>query len=136
LAILILLTHCSWLVGTSGVLTSILNSIFHLSPENVSRLAQAITPIENDPIVHQLTGLGRPITLSYLPMFFALSGFLVTGSALRTRRLIPFQVSTIGLASRPVSLFARQWRSAAAIRFANRYVMRRQMVTSQATEED
>jgi len=43
-----------------------------------------------DPTVHQLTGLGRPITLSYLPMFFALSGFLVAGSALRTRRLIPF----------------------------------------------
>ena len=90
LAILILLTHCSWLVGTSGVLTSILNSIFHLSPENVSTLAQATTTMDNDPTVHQLTGLGRPITLSYLPMFFALSGFLVAGSALRTRRLIPF----------------------------------------------
>jgi peptidoglycan/LPS O-acetylase OafA/YrhL len=88
LAILILLAHCSWIVGTSGVTTSILNSIFHLSPETVSRLAQATT--DNDPTVHQLTGLGRPITLSYLPMFFALSGFLVAGSALRTRRLIPF----------------------------------------------
>ena len=43
-----------------------------------------------NPNDHQLTGLGRPITLSYLPMFFALSGFLVTGSALRTGRLIPF----------------------------------------------
>jgi peptidoglycan/LPS O-acetylase OafA/YrhL len=90
LAILILLSHCSWLVGTSGVLTSILNSIFHLSPENVSTLAQATTTLDNDPTIHQLTGLGRPITLSYLPMFFALSGFLVAGSALRTRRLIPF----------------------------------------------
>jgi peptidoglycan/LPS O-acetylase OafA/YrhL len=89
LAILILLTHCSWIVGTSGVMTSILNSIFHIHPEAVSKLAQATTTV-GDPTVHQLTGLGRPITLSYLPMFFALSGFLVTGSALRTRRLIPF----------------------------------------------
>jgi peptidoglycan/LPS O-acetylase OafA/YrhL len=90
LAIFILLSHLSWIVGTSGVTTSILNFIFHLNPENVSTLAQATTTIDNDPTVHQLTGLGRPITLSYLPMFFALSGFLVTGSALRTRRLIPF----------------------------------------------
>jgi peptidoglycan/LPS O-acetylase OafA/YrhL len=90
LAILILLSHCSWLVGSSGVMTSILNSIFHLSPEAASSLAQATATVGNDPTVHQLTGLGRPITLSYLPMFFALSGFLVAGSALRTRRLIPF----------------------------------------------
>src|SRR5262249_53687635 len=89
LAILILLIHCSWIVGTGGVTTSILNSIFHLSPEAVSRMTQATTTA-TDPTVHQLTGLGRPITMSYLPMFFALSGFLVTGSALRTRRLIPF----------------------------------------------
>jgi peptidoglycan/LPS O-acetylase OafA/YrhL len=90
LAILILFTHCSWLVGTRGLTTSILNSIFHISPETASTLAQATTTMGNDPTEHQLTGLGRPITLSYLPMFFALSGFLVTGSALRTRRLIPF----------------------------------------------
>jgi peptidoglycan/LPS O-acetylase OafA/YrhL len=89
LAILILLSHCSWIVGTGGVMTSVLNSIFHISPGTVSRLAQATTTV-GDPTIHQLTGLGRPITLSYLPMFFALSGFLVTGSALRTRRLTPF----------------------------------------------
>lgn len=89
LAILILLTHCSWITGTSGLTTSILNSIFHLSPETITRVTQATTTV-GDPTVHQLTGLGRPITLSYLPMFFALSGFLVAGSALRTRRLIPF----------------------------------------------
>jgi peptidoglycan/LPS O-acetylase OafA/YrhL len=89
LSILILLTHSSWIVGTGGVTTSILNHIFHLNPQTVARLAQATTTLD-DPTVHQLTGLGRPITMSYLPMFFALSGFLVTGSALRTRRLIPF----------------------------------------------
>ncbi len=96
LATLILLTHCSWIVGTSGVTTSILNFIFHIDSETGSRLAQAAISAEGPatagavPSVHLLTGLGRPITLSYLPMFFALSGFLVTGSALRTRRLVPF----------------------------------------------
>jgi peptidoglycan/LPS O-acetylase OafA/YrhL len=89
LSILILLTHSSWLDGTGGLTTSILNYIFDLSPQTVTKLAQATTTV-GDPTVHQLTGLGRPIVLSYLPMFFALSGFLVTGSALRTRRLIPF----------------------------------------------
>ena len=94
LAILILLVHSSWIVGTGGVTTSILNFIFHINPETVSGLAQttmqhpATTGVH--PNEHELTGLGRPITLSYLPMFFALSGFLVTGSALRTKRLIPF----------------------------------------------
>ncbi len=90
LAFLILLTHCSWLVGTSGHTTAILNYIFHISPETASTLARATTTSTGDPTEHQLTGLGRPIVVSYLPMFFALSGFLVTGSALRTRRLIPF----------------------------------------------
>jgi peptidoglycan/LPS O-acetylase OafA/YrhL len=89
LSILILLSHCSWIVGTSGVSASILNAIFHLSPQTVARLAQTTATV-SDPKVHQLVGLSRPITLSYLPMFFALSGFLVTGSALRTKRLVPF----------------------------------------------
>ena len=89
------LVHSSWIVGTSGVTTSILNFIFHINPETAAGLAQATMTVKHaaitgNPNVHQLTGLGRPITLSYLPMFFALSGFLVTASALRTRRLIPF----------------------------------------------
>jgi peptidoglycan/LPS O-acetylase OafA/YrhL len=96
LATLILLVHSSWIVGTGGVTTSILNFIFHINPETVPGLARATMTVKHaaitggNPNVHQLTGLGRPITLSYLPMFFALSGFLVTASALRTRRLIPF----------------------------------------------
>ena len=94
LATLILLVHSSWIVGTSGVTTSILNFIFHINPETMSGVARATiqhpTLTGVHPNEHELAGLGRPITLSYLPMFFALSGFLVTGSALRTRRLIPF----------------------------------------------
>jgi hypothetical protein len=64
--------------------------------------------IDNDPAGRQLTGLGAT-------------------DLARTR-----MASTIGLriASRPVSLFARRRRSAAAKRFANRYVMPRQVVTS------
>ena len=77
LAILILLVHSSWIVGTSGVTTSILNFIFHLNPETAPGLAQATmtvrqATITGNPNVHQLAGLGRPITLSSLPMFFAL----------------------------------------------------------------
>ena len=95
LATLILLVHSSWIAGTSGVTTSILNFIFHINPETAPGLAQATMTVNHaaitgNPNAHQLTGLGRPITLSYLPMFFALSGFLVTGSALRTGRLVPF----------------------------------------------
>jgi peptidoglycan/LPS O-acetylase OafA/YrhL len=95
LATLILLVHSSWIAGTSGVTTSILNFIFHINPETAPGLAQATMTVNHaaitgNPNVHQLAGLGRPITLSYLPMFFALSGFLVTGSALRTGRLVPF----------------------------------------------
>jgi peptidoglycan/LPS O-acetylase OafA/YrhL len=95
LATLILLVHSSWIVGTSGVTTSILNLIFHINSETAQGLGQAAwainhTGVTGNPNVHELTGLGRPITLSYLPMFFALSGFLVTGSALRTGRLVPF----------------------------------------------
>ena len=96
LATFILLTHASWIVGTVGVTTSILNFIFHIHPETAPGLAQATMTVKHaaitagNPNVHHLTGLGRPLTLSYLPMFFALSGFLVTASALRTRRLIPF----------------------------------------------
>jgi peptidoglycan/LPS O-acetylase OafA/YrhL len=95
LATLILIVHSSWIVGSSGVTTSILNFIFQINPEIAPRLAQATMAVNHGAITgnpndHQLTGLGRPITLSYLPMFFALSGFLVTGSALRTGRLVPF----------------------------------------------
>src|SRR5579871_6738921 len=41
------------------------------------------------------SGPARPLLLAILPMFFALSGFLVTGSALRSRSLNIFLVARI-----------------------------------------
>ena len=92
LSILILLSHISGLIGTTGAMNAILTSIFHIDAHIGSQLAQlnaaGVSAVEEGQ--RRLTGLSRPITLSYLPMFFALSGFLVTGSALRTKRLLPF----------------------------------------------
>ena len=92
LATLILMSHTSGIIGTSGALTAILNRVFHVHSQVEHAVMGAIeTGLGTDGLHEQaLTGLGRPITLAYLPMFFALSGFLVTGSALRTNRLITF----------------------------------------------
>ncbi|QQV78039.1 acyltransferase [Sphingomonas aliaeris] len=95
LAVLILLSHTSGIIGTNGTITAIMNWIFQIDGDSAAKIASAAT-INATAVAtpghepYGLTGLGRPITLSYLPMFFALSGFLVTGSALRTRKLLPF----------------------------------------------
>ena len=89
LAIAILLSHSSSIVGTNGVANQILNWLFQIPPETAARIAIA-TKSTDFGEARQLTGIARPLTLSYLPMFFALSGFLVTGSALRTHKLLPF----------------------------------------------
>ncbi len=91
LAILILFSHTSGIIGTHGTITGIMNWIFQVDPHTARNIAAATAlEVPGQTNVNKLTGLGRPVTLSYLPMFFALSGFLVTGSALRTQRLIPF----------------------------------------------
>lgn len=90
LAVLILLSHTSGIIGSSGNITAILNWIFGHSQAAAPIASGTIAPTLHANGEGGLSGLGRPVTLSYLPMFFALSGFLVTGSALRTRRLIPF----------------------------------------------
>ncbi len=95
LAVLILMSHTSGIIGTSGTITAIMNWLFQVDAGTVARIASAAVVHTSTAGVpgheaYGLTGLGRPITLSYLPMFFALSGFLVTGSALRTRKLLPF----------------------------------------------
>ena len=92
LALLILLSHTSGIIGTSGAMSALLSSIFHIDADTASKMAAVNMAgvAADDRVEHALTGLGRPVTLSYLPMFFALSGFLVAGSALRTRKLVPF----------------------------------------------
>lgn len=87
---MIILSHTSAIIGSSGNITAIMNWIFGVKPETAVEVTKAVVPALQAAQGGGLTGLGRPVTLSYLPMFFALSGFLVTGSALRTRRLIPF----------------------------------------------
>jgi peptidoglycan/LPS O-acetylase OafA/YrhL len=88
LAIIILLAHCSGISGTHGFLSSVLRHWLDVIwPHVQAQTAAAISaPVDNDAV----TGLARPFTLSHVPMFFALSGFLVTGSALRTKRIMPF----------------------------------------------
>jgi len=90
LAIMILLSHTSGLTGHSGITTGILNSIFHVTPDMADSLAAVTTKGAEDVPARAPRGLGRPITLAYVPMFFALSGFLVAASAIRTRQLVRF----------------------------------------------
>jgi peptidoglycan/LPS O-acetylase OafA/YrhL len=94
LAVTILLSHTSGITGHGGVTTSLLNMIFHINPHTAAALASTSgihsASVPGEAGVKPLTGLGRPFTLSHVPMFFALSGFLVAGSAFRTRNLARF----------------------------------------------
>ncbi|MEZ5816325.1 MAG: acyltransferase [Hyphomicrobiaceae bacterium] len=67
LALLIFYGHCKWLAG-SGPIT--------MPAEVAGSLAE-----------RGWSGLRRPFQVSLVPMFFALSGFLVTASALRVREV-------------------------------------------------
>jgi len=88
----ILLSHASSVTGHHGVTTSLLNSLFHIDSHTAKSLGATtgFEVIPGEQGVKPLTGLGRPFTLSKVPMFFALSGFLVAGSAMRTRQLTRF----------------------------------------------
>ena len=92
LALSILASHCSGLSGHSGWLSSHLANALHLlfsSPD--AGIATALAPTSDSAeLVHRVSGPARPYVLSRVPMFFALSGFMVSGSAFRTRSLIPF----------------------------------------------
>jgi peptidoglycan/LPS O-acetylase OafA/YrhL len=70
LALLIFYGHCKWLAG-SGVIS--------VPSEAVGSLAD-----------RGWSGWRRPLQVSLVPMFFALSGFLVTASALRVREVSSF----------------------------------------------
>ncbi len=66
LALIILLSHAKLITGSA-------NSTLHLADGAVV-----------------ITGFSRPLKVALVPIFFALSGFLVTGSALRLHQLKPF----------------------------------------------
>lgn len=91
LALMIMLSHISGLLGHGGLKTEILNAIFGIDGETAKSIATSAQFAGSEAGGQKgLTGLGRPITLALVPMFFALSGFLVSGSAFRTTRLRSF----------------------------------------------
>lgn len=91
LALFIMLSHVSGLLGHGGLKTEILNAIFGIDGETAKAIAATTQgTVTNSGAPKGLKGLGRPITLALVPMFFALSGFLVSGSAFRTTELRRF----------------------------------------------
>lgn len=88
LAIAILVSHCAATGGTRGIIPStieiFMRLIGHAQAQDISLAS----------IAHESAKQGipwmRPVAVSHVPMFFALSGFLVTGSAFRTQRVLPF----------------------------------------------
>lgn len=77
LAVLIMIGHAKWISGSESLGTQMPTMIDH-----------ALAPTTG--VVQGWTGWTRPIKLALVPAFFALSGFLVTGSALRTQRVSTF----------------------------------------------
>jgi peptidoglycan/LPS O-acetylase OafA/YrhL len=92
LALTIMASHCSSMSGTRGFLSAILQELLNLVWPGHLSLPQsgtaAVAALGNASTA--ISGLGRPYTLSHVPMFFALSGFLVMGSAFRTKAIAPF----------------------------------------------
>lgn len=84
LAVSILASHCASIGHTAGFFPSLAHFLLGFIGRGH---AQTLMPgAAAAPTVHW----GAPLALSHVPMFFALSGFLVTGSAFRTKRVLPF----------------------------------------------
>jgi peptidoglycan/LPS O-acetylase OafA/YrhL len=92
LALAILASHVAAITGTRGIFPSTIDLFFHLFNGGARAVtnATAATVDYTSGIPAVPKGLSRPIVLSHVPMFFALSGFLVAGSAFRTRKVLPF----------------------------------------------
>lgn len=89
LAVSILFSHASLMAGNHHLLSSVLENILHLHGHAASGLAHAAP---EKAVAHGVSsyGIARPYILARVPMFFALSGFLVTSSAFRTRNVLSF----------------------------------------------
>ncbi len=92
LALSILASHCSGLTGNAGYLSRVLLDIYHLffSAAQATGLGDSTDVVAAVGQGTHVTGMARPYVIARVPMFFALSGFLVTGSAYRTRSLVRF----------------------------------------------
>lgn len=89
LALAILMSHSTSVGGTHGFVPEAIQAFLHLIGHGqiaVQELGSTVAHDSNGSGLH----LGRPFAVSHVPMFFALSGFLVTGSAFRTKRVLPF----------------------------------------------
>jgi peptidoglycan/LPS O-acetylase OafA/YrhL len=98
LAIAILLSHLAVIGDTRGIFAEIADLFLRLighAPMLPHEAVQVAAPVhQHPPAIPDMglsrMGLTRPIVLTHVPMFFALSGFLVAGSAFRTKRVLPF----------------------------------------------
>ncbi len=102
LALAILLAHLASIGETRGLVGEVGNIILRLmgsGPPLVEHVPAMIDQASatmggHAPAIPNMGGheggLSRPIVMSHVPMFFALSGFLVSGSALRTRKVFSF----------------------------------------------
>lgn len=85
LAIAIFYGHTRWIAGESGMA---LQNVANLAAHGGDRVATAATQLTAP--AREWLGITRPLKLAMVPMFFALSGFLVTGSAIRLRSTSTF----------------------------------------------
>ena len=90
LAIAILMSHVVAVGETRGFFPELMQMFLHLLGHAQSHASGASAVATADQVNSLRIPFGRPFAVSHVPMFFALSGFLVAGSALRTKRLFPF----------------------------------------------
>ena len=86
LALWIMWGHTNWIFGLAGHLGALIYGLLGLQMHHPAALVEAVKEGAAAP----LDGLTRPMAVALVPMFFALSGFLVTGSAMRTRSMWRF----------------------------------------------
>jgi peptidoglycan/LPS O-acetylase OafA/YrhL len=89
LAVAILVWHAARIGGTRGPVPSIIELVMGLFG-HAPHFAAPEVAIDFRDVVKEGTPWVRPIVITHVPMFFALSGFLVTGSAFRANRVLPF----------------------------------------------